>query len=68
MGGQEIPRRLFCRLSYVHVRPDPSGGQSDGVKHSAPTRAEDGDPGEQSHRRFGKEFREIRGEKNICLH
>ena len=63
VAGQEVLRRRECRALHAHVHPDPSGGKSDGVEHSASTRAEDGDPGEQSHRRSGKERGKIREEQ-----
>lgn len=59
VDGQEVLQRYVGRVFPCHVHLDPGCGQSYGVQHRDPARAEDGDPGEQSHRHAGEGGREI---------
>lgn len=59
MARQEVLQRLLCRLLQLHVHLNPSGGESDGVQHSAAAGAEGGDPGEQGHYQSWKSEWEI---------
>lgn len=60
MDGQEILWCPYLRLFNVHGHPHPKRDESDGLQHSAATRKEDGDPGEQRHSQPGEEPREVR--------
>lgn len=65
VAGQEILWRLVCCRFHIYVHPNPNGGKSDGVKHSASAWGEDWDPGEQRHRQSGKKCKEIKSDQEL---
>ncbi|CAB1438317.1 unnamed protein product [Pleuronectes platessa] len=65
--GEWLARKFFGAVSAVVSTPMSipiqAVARGHGVEHSASSRAEDGDPGEQSHRGTGKECWEMREEQ-----